>query len=156
MLSFRKIVSFFLLLIITSCNNDVNDYKRIRGNALGTTYSIIVDTEIKESIIKQKIDSIFEVVNNSMSTYIDTSIISKVNLSDKPVSVDYHFIKVFNKSKEIWSLSKGAFDPTAGSFVNLYGLGPEIISKKIDKSKIDSGNRASPVNFIEHNSRFRN
>ena len=37
MLSFRKIVSFFLLLIITSCNNDVNDYKRIRGNALGTT-----------------------------------------------------------------------------------------------------------------------
>jgi len=138
MFFFRKIVSFFLLLIITSCNNDVNDYKRIRGNALGTTYSIIVDTEIKESIIKQKIDSIFEVVNNSMSTYIDTSIISKVNLSDKPVSVDYHFIKVFNKSKEIWSLSKGAFDPTAGSFVNLYGLGPEIISKKIDKSKIDS------------------
>jgi len=138
MFSFNKIALYFLLLFIFSCNNDINNFKRIQGNALGTSYSIIVDTDIKEHLIKEKIDSIFEVINNSMSTYMDSSIISKVNLSDQPVVVDHHFIKVFNKSKEIWSLTEGSFDPTAGSFVNLYGLGPNTIYEKVDEFKIDS------------------
>ena len=81
MFSFNKIALYFLLLFIFSCNNDINNFKRIQGNALGTSYSIIVDTDIKEHSIKEKIDSIFEVINNSMSTYMDSSIISKVNLS---------------------------------------------------------------------------
>ena len=138
MLSIKQIIFLFSLFLISSCDNNVNEYKRIRGNALGTSYSIIVDTKAKEYIIKEKIDSIFKVVNNSMSTYMDSSIISKVNLSDKPVVVDHHFIKVFNKSKEIWSLTEGFFDPTAGSFVNLYGLGPNTTYEKIDEYKIDS------------------
>jgi len=138
MLSFKQIIFLFSFFFLTSCDNNVNDYKRIRGNALGTYYSIIVDTEIKQHLIKEKIDSLFEVVNNSMSTYMDSSIISKVNLSDQPIVVDNHFIKVFKKSKEIWSLTEGSFDPTAGSFVNLYGLGPNTVYEKVDEFKIDS------------------
>ena len=94
MLSFNQLIFLFTLFFISSCNN-ANEYKRIRGSALGTSYSIIVDTKLKEHLIKEKIDSIFEVVNNSMSTYMDSSLISKVNLSDQPVVVDHHFIKVF-------------------------------------------------------------
>ena len=138
MLSTKQIFFFFLLFLIISCDNTANEYKRIRGNALGTTYSVIIETEEKESLIREKIDSIFEVINSSMSTYIDNSVISKVNIYDKPVIVDQHFIKVFNKSKEIWSLSNGYFDPTVGSYVNLYGLGPDAKTELIDKSKIDS------------------
>ena len=136
-MSFNQLIFLFTLFFISSCNN-ANEYKHIRGSALGTSYSIIVDTKVKEHLIKEKIDSIFEVVNNSMSTYMDSSLISKVNLSDQPVVVDHHFIKVFNKSKEIWSLTEGSFDPTAGSYVNLYGLGPDTKTELIDKSKIDS------------------
>ncbi|MBT6729918.1 MAG: FAD:protein FMN transferase [Cryomorphaceae bacterium] len=138
MLFIKQIILFFSLFFIISCDNNTYEYKSVRGNALGTTYSVIIETEIKESLIRKKIDSIFEVVNSSMSTYIDNSIISKVNISDKPIIVDQHFIKVFNTSKEIWSLSKGYFDPTAGSYVNLYGLGPDTKTELIDKSKIDS------------------
>ena len=97
MLSTKQIFFFFLLFLIISCDNTANEYKRIRGNALGTTYSVIIETEEKESLIREKIDSIFEVINSSMSTYIDNSVISKVNISDKPVIVDQHFIKVFKK-----------------------------------------------------------
>ena len=67
MLSFNQLIFFSTLFFISSCNN-VNEYKRIRGSALGTSYSIIVDTKVKEHLLKEKIDSIFEVVNNSMST----------------------------------------------------------------------------------------
>ena len=132
-----KIISFLSLLLI-SCNVDSSFYKRIQGDALGTTYKVIVQSEYNSSVIKQSIDSIFEVVNNSMSTYRSNSIISRVNQSQNPVKVDNHFVEVFKKSEEIWKLSNGYFDPTAGSIVNLYGMGPNNKIHSINKKKIDS------------------
>jgi thiamine biosynthesis lipoprotein len=132
-----KIISFLSLLLI-SCNVDSSNYKRIQGDAFGTTYQVIVESESNSSKIKQSIDSIFEVVNNSMSTYRSNSIISKVNESQNPVKVDSHFIEVFKKSKDIWKLSNGYFDPTAGSIVNLYGMGPNNKLQSINEYKIDS------------------
>ena len=128
----------FLSLLIISCNNDSSNYKRIQGDALGTTYKVIVQSDSNSSEIKQSIDSIFEVVNNSMSTYRTNSIISRVNQSQNPVEVDIHFIEVFKKSQEIWNLSNGYFDPTAGSIVNLYGMGPNTNVQSINRYKIDS------------------
>ena len=132
-----KIISFLSLLLI-SCNVDSLNYKRIQGDAFGTTYQVIVQSESNSSKIKKSIDSIFEVVNNSMSTYRSNSIISKVNQSQNPVKVDSHFIEVFKKSKDIWKLSNGYFDPTAGSIVNLYGMGPNNKIQSINEYKIDS------------------
>ena len=132
-----KIISFLSLLLI-SCNVDSLNYKRIQGDAFGTTYQVIVQSESNSSKIKKSIDSIFEVVNNSMSTYRSNSIISKVNQSQNPVKVDSHFIEVFKKSKDIWKLSNGYFDPTAGSIVNLYGMGPNDKIQSINEYKIDS------------------
>ena len=128
----------FLSLLLISCNNDSSNYKRIQGDALGTTYKVIVQSESSSGEIKQSIDSIFEVVNNSMSTYRTNSIISRVNQSQNPVEVDIHFIEVFKKSQEIWNLSNGYFDPTAGSIVNLYGMGPNTNVQSINRYKIDS------------------
>ena len=132
-----KIFSLLSLLLI-SCGTDSSVYKRIQGDALGTTYNVIVQSELNSGKIKQSIDSIFEVVNNSMSTYRTNSIISRVNQSQNPVKVDYHFIEVFRKSQEIWKLSNGYFDPTAGSIVNLYGMGPNNNVQSINRYKIDS------------------
>ena len=132
-----KIFYLFSLLLI-SCSTESSIYKRIQGDALGTTYNVIVQSELNSSKIKESIDSIFEVVNNSMSTYRTNSIISRVNQSQNPVKVDYHFIEVFRKSQEIWKLSNGYFDPTAGSIVNLYGMGPNTNVQSINRYKIDS------------------
>ena len=132
-----KIISILSLLLV-SCNIESSNYIRIQGDALGTTYNVIVKSKSNSNQIKQSIDSIFEVVNNSMSTYRSNSIISRVNQSQNPVKVDSHFIEVFNKSKEIWKLSSGYFDPTAGSIVNLYGMGPDSNIQTINKYKIDS------------------
>ena len=129
-----KIISFLSLLII-SCNADSLVYKRIKGDALGTSFQVIVKSESNTSLIKQGIDSIFEVVNNSMSTYRSNSIISRVNQSQNPVKVDNHLVEVFKKSEEIWKLSNGYFDPTAGSIVNLYGMGPNNKIHSINKKK---------------------
>ena len=130
---------FRLILFSTlffSCINE-NDTININGDALGTTYNIILDSRLDKSDLSKSIDSIFNVINNSMSTYIESSIISEVNENIK-TPVDEHFINVFNKSKDVWKKSDKYFDPTVGTLVNAYGFGPEIILKNIDNKSLDS------------------
>ena len=130
---------FRLILFSTlffSCINK-NDIININGDALGTTYNIILDSRLDKSDLSKSIDSIFNVINNSMSTYLESSIISNVNKNIK-TQLDEHFIKVFNKSKEVWKESDKYFDPTVGILVNAYGFGPLVLSDDIDISSIES------------------
>ena len=60
---------FRLILFSTlslSCINE-NDTININGDALGTTYNIILDSSLDKSDLSKSIDSIFNVINNSMS-----------------------------------------------------------------------------------------
>ena len=84
------------------------------------------------------IDSIFNVINNSMSTYIPTSDISKINNGDSTIIVNEHFEKVFKKANLMWYKSHGYFDPTVGAWVNAYGFGPNKKLKKIGLKERDS------------------
>ena len=130
---------FRLILFSTlffSCINKI-DIININGDALGTTYNIILDSRLDKSDLSKSIDSIFNVINNSMSTYLESSIISDVNKNIK-TQLDEHFIKVFNKSKEVWEESDRYFDPTVGILVNAYGFGPLVLSDEIDISSIES------------------
>ncbi len=106
------------------------------GNALGTTYSIIYLAD--EALdLQQEIDSVFQVVNRSMSTYIPDSDISKINRGDSTVVVDAMFREVFLLSKRVYETSDGYFDPTVGVLVNAWGFGPgEQIA--LDSTKVDS------------------
>ena len=130
---------FRLILFSTlffSCINKI-DIININGDALGTTYNIILDSRLDKSDLSKSIDSIFNVINNSMSTYLESSIISGVNKNIQ-TQLDEHFIKVFNKSKEVWEESDKYFDPTVGILVNAYGFGPLVLSDDIDVSSIES------------------
>ena len=132
-------LSFLILLIafVFSCSKPANK-KIISGYSFGTSFSIQFEKNNDEKIIKNKIDSLFKIVNNSFSTYISDSDISKINRGDSLLVVDDHFKKVFLKSYEIWELSQGFFDPTVGSLVNAYGFGPENKIKNISKKQLDS------------------
>ena len=72
-----------------------------------------------------------------MSTYIDTSIISRIN-NNESVRVDNHFVNVFNTSKKIFDKTKGKFDPSIGILVNFWGFGPKLTNMPIDSLAIDN------------------
>tara|TARA_B100001250_G_scaffold50788_1_gene39688 strand:- start:1127 stop:2125 length:999 start_codon:yes stop_codon:yes gene_type:complete len=133
---FLSLLSLFIAFIF-SCSKPANK-KIISGYSFGTSFSIQFEKNNDENIIKNKIDSLFKIVNNSFSTYISDSDISKINLGDSLLVVDEHFKKVFLKSYEIWELSQGFFDPTVGSLVNAYGFGPENKIKNFSKKQLDS------------------
>ncbi len=109
---------------------------KIEGYAQGTTYHIVYyDNENRN--LHPEIEKILIDFDNSVSTYVPTSIISKINSNQKHVKVDKYFIACFNKAKEVWENTNGAFDPTVYPLVNAWGFGPGK-KQKIEQQKIDS------------------
>ena len=136
----QRVIFFGVLsLLFFSCDKTTDKKKTISGYSFGTSFLIQFEGKNNnEIILKKKIDSIFKIINNSFSTYISDSDISKINLGDSLIVVDDHFKKVFLRSYDIWKLSKGYFDPTVGSMVNAYGFGPGNKIKNISKKQLDS------------------
>lgn len=96
----------------------------MHGFALGTSYNIQYVANLSDDQVQNGIDSIFRVINKSLSTYLPQSDISKINRGDTTVVVDHHFRAVFEKATEVWKATGGYFDPTVGVLVNAYGFGP--------------------------------
>lgn len=120
---------------------------KIEGNAQGTTYHITYfDKENRDFSLD--IETILQDFDKSVSTYLPTSIISQINANKKNVVVDKYFIACFNKAKEIWKNTDGAFDPTVYPLVNAWGFGPGK-KQKIEKQRIDSILQFVGFNLIE-------
>lgn len=123
-------------IFFTSATYSQQEPIKIEGNAQGTTYHITYfDTQNRN--FHPEIVQILKDFDLSVSTYIPNSIISRINSNEKNVIVDKYFIDCFNKAKEVWKNTKGAFDPTVFPLVNAYGFGPGK-KQKIEKTKIDS------------------
>ena len=121
-----KITVIFIvfLAIFSACNRNVDKKDFVlQGEVFGTTYNITYLNASKD--YQNSLDSLFLAFNQSLSTYIPTSDISKINDGDLTVEVDDFFVEVFEKSKRIHQETDGFFDPTVGILVNAYGFGPE-------------------------------
>lgn len=125
---------FSSLFTLTSCKNEINTPIKLQGFVFGTSYNIIyydVGISFEEEIIQ-----LFEDINNSISTYIPTSDISRINSGDSGVIVDAYFKEIFSKSERIFKETKGYFDPTVGNLVNAWGFGPEKPLNNLDSSSV--------------------
>lgn len=128
-------VIFIALLAISSCKENYRLFK-YEGPAQGSRFEItFLSTE--EKYIEKGIDSIFEAVDNSMSLYNAESLLSEINNKNNRLVRDSIFLQCFSISKNIYSLTKGAFDPTVGPFVDIWGFGA-FKEHSISDSIIDS------------------
>ncbi|WP_405564652.1 FAD:protein FMN transferase [Polaribacter sp. Asnod6-C07] len=137
MKTIQSVLFFLALLLFISCKKEIKNQDYIlKGGVFGTTYKI---TYLNASKNYQKsLDSLFLVINNSVSTYIPTSDISKVNAGENNVIIDDVFTEVFKKSKRIHKETNGFFDPTVGNLVNAYGFGPKKEKVNLTSQEIDS------------------
>ena len=130
--------SFALCWAVFSCNQIPTKANYLQGFELGTSYNIQYISNIPEDKVQKGIDSIFYVLNKSLSTYLPQSDISKINRGDTTAVVDHHFRAVFEKATEVWKASGGYFDPTVGALVNAYGFGPEKPINELNMQQKDS------------------
>lgn len=125
-----------LLVGLGSCSDNPWVKNQNHGNALGTTFAITYISD-RELDFQKQIDSTFQAVNHSMSTYIPDSDISKINDGDSTIQVDYMFQEVFAISDMVHEASRGYFDPTVGVLADAWGFGPGT-QLKLDSLKVDS------------------
>jgi thiamine biosynthesis lipoprotein len=94
------------------------------GQTMGTYYNIIY-LHPAGTVFKKEVDSLLIVWNNTLSTYIKDSEISRFNQSSEHYFESAYFYPVLKKSREIFEATGGAFDPTVMPLVNAWGFGPE-------------------------------
>ena len=134
---FKQILAFSLLsILVIACQpspeKEITSYIGISGEAQGTTYQISFDDASGKLFSKHQADSIFEAIDQSLSVWVPTSVISGFNDQDSSEILDPHFLTVFFRGEEIKVLSDGAFEPMIMPLVHAWGFGPEGAKPKGD------------------------
>lgn len=127
------LILLFIIYILPQ--KDLKIYK-MTGPAQGTYYAITYCSD-NNTNLQPEVDSLFRMVDRSASSYLASSLISRMNNNDTTASADKLFTTIFNKSIEVSAKSGGAFDITVGPLVNAWGFG---FSKKqqVDQALVDS------------------
>ena len=114
------VASAAILFVSRGCFR--GEYIKLAGLTQGTSYHITYES--KDSInLQYEIDSLLSDFDRSFSIYLPSSIISRINKNDPEVTVNEHFIQVFNKAYEIYKATDGIFDITVAPLVNAWGFG---------------------------------
>ncbi|WP_143959585.1 FAD:protein FMN transferase [Litoribacter populi] len=122
----------------------------LTGETMGTTYRVVyLDEQSRD--FKKQIDSVLVAFNNSQSTYIPDSEISRFNRQDTLEFESKYFLEVLEASKDVFELTSGAYDPTIGPLVNVWGFGPEGAQRK-DSTEIKDLLRLVDFNLIQYDS----
>ena len=130
-----RILSFLALsFIVLSCadstaKKEENNSSRneIHGETQGTTYSIVYYHPYNSQQLKFLVDSVLIDFDNSLSTWVSTSLISSLNNADTThiVFEDHvgYFTNVFKYSREVYLATDGLFDPTIAPLSLAWGFG---------------------------------
>jgi thiamine biosynthesis lipoprotein len=134
------LVFISVVLLLTGCDSGPEIIK-ISGSKMGTTYHVtVVADQPAPDDLAERIDAVLDIVDHSMSTYKAASELSQFNDlavgSSQQISAD--FARVLAVSKTVWERSGGAFDPTVGPLVDLWGFGPIATDVVPEQAQIDA------------------
>ena len=118
----RLLIITFCISII-SCNHPTLKTYILNGRAQGTTY-VVKYHHTEDVIKKQSLDSLLNNIDRSMSSYVDSSVISLINQGSNIVP-DSLLIEVLKRSIEICHETGGMFDVTVAPLVDYWGFGPD-------------------------------
>ena len=112
-----------LLLLSGACARQ-GDYVRIEGFAQGSTYHVICHPVkgMNAARLQARFDARLQEIDQSLSGYNKGSLLSRLNAGED-LPLDGLFVECFERSKEIWAESGGAFDPSAAPLFDLWGFG---------------------------------
>ena len=137
----KKIIScILLLLIITSCSAEKEVV--FNGRTMGTTYQVKVIAGYFKSTsgLKEKIEDRLLTINQSMSTYLQDSEISRFNAirdTREKLAVSDDFLQVMLAARDIYGKTGGAWDGTIKPLLNLWGFGNSKQTRRIpDEAEI--------------------
>lgn len=139
----KNTINIFIGIFLVSCQseNPVEEIKGItfQGETQGTTYQIILAEETA-NFSNKEIQTLLAEFDTILSTYVDSSIISKINnleTSGEFNDPTGYFKECYNESMEVYKLSEGAFDASVYPLVEGWGFMQDL-KTPLNKSKVDS------------------
>lgn len=118
---------FVVLLLLAGCEAPSREVL-IQGQTMGTTYSVkyVDNGSVEEALLVKKIAQVLEHLDSSMSTYQKSSELNALNDAavGKAVPVSAEMWQVLLIAERVFQTTAGAFDPTVGPLVDLWGFGP--------------------------------
>jgi FAD:protein FMN transferase len=134
------------VFLLSACSRE--PLLTFNGQTMGTWYTIKIcaqTTEQDREYIYYNIDMALKEVNRSLNPFDPESEISGFNAyrGEDPYPVSSMFCEVAGTAQKVYHASQGAFDPTVGELVTLWGFGK---SDSINiPSKTDIGNALKHV-----------
>lgn len=116
-----KYVLPLLFFLMPACRDAAPAYLQLEGQAQGTTFRIVYRDSLERDFSKP-VDSLFRLIDRSMSLWDSTSVISRMNRNDPGAVADEHFTAVFRRSREVSAATGGAFDISVGPLVRAWGF----------------------------------
>jgi len=119
----KHIFLFFFVIILFSCQPSKHEYIKLEGMIFGTFYHIIYQPIDKKVDYSEGIKASLNKVDWSLSTYKDTSTLSKFNYSVQGIQIDSLMRIVYLAGRKVYINTSGAFDMTVAPIVNAWGFG---------------------------------
>jgi thiamine biosynthesis lipoprotein len=95
----------------------------LQGTTMGVVaYNVKYIDSLKRDF-QSEIDTLLKAFNQSLSTYVPDSEISRFNRQDSLEIKSRFFYPVLKASQEVYQNTEGAFDPTVAPLVNAWGFG---------------------------------
>lgn len=139
--------------ILASCSgSEFEAPRKLTGSAMGTSYMLSLACDLDADAARETAEAAFNRVDRAMSGYRTDSELMAFNRSAlgqwHPISRD--FGRVVASALEVAEQSDGAFDPTIGALVDLWGFGAEARSDSLpEAAEIDSLRQLTGVKYLQ-------
>lgn len=134
---FMKHLILLFFIAIVACRQTPPAYIQLEGKAQGTTFHITYYDSLSRDF-SRPVDSLFRLIDRSMSLWDSTSIISRFNRNEAGTVADEHFTAVFRRAQEVSEATEGVFDITVGPLVKAWGFSYKKGLPPPDSAQVDS------------------
>ena len=113
----------------------------IRGLTMGTSYTVELAAPIDDAArtgLKELIEVELAAINRAMSTYDPRSELSEFNKREdlRWVPASRGLVEVLDNALRISTATQGAFDVTVGPLVDVWGFGPQYLTRRVPNDEV--------------------
>ena len=137
----HRLLPVLLFLGLTGCRTEPFNQRMVfQGQTMGTLYTvqIVVQEDIDRTTIQESIQSQLDRVDLLMSNWLETSEVSRFNKSSEGLTISPETTEVIAKALRIANQTGGAFDPTLGPLIKLWGFGPKKRGSFPDQDEVNA------------------
>ena len=118
-------IFLFLAAIVWYLSGYKKSYQLLTGETFGTYYTIKVRSTKENNLLQKIVKQKFSDINSEMSVFDMNSEISEINRipAGQWIALSADMSALLKNAYQIYQMSGGAFDPTTGRLIDLWGFG---------------------------------